>query len=103
MKDGNNVSGTSRKSFPYYEDIDSILGNRAASCPPTLLDSGREPSVGNTNDDLDNSAIGMSMFNTKMNTKFTVLFTCFCCCHTYTGYFSNITNHNWYVRGIIVR
>ena len=59
MKDGNTVSGTSRKTFPYYEEIDSILGNRAASRPPTLLDSGGEPSVRNTNDNLDNITIGM--------------------------------------------
>lgn len=39
MKDGNNVSGRGRKSTPFYEEIDRILGYRAASQPAVLLSS----------------------------------------------------------------
>ena len=40
VKDGNNVSGTDRKTCPFYDELDAILGTRAASSPPVLLDSG---------------------------------------------------------------
>ena len=39
MKDGNRVSGTDRKDCPYYEEFDSVLGTRAATEPPVLLES----------------------------------------------------------------
>ena len=42
VKDNNNVSGKGRKSCPFYDEIDSILGTRAASQPVILLDSGTE-------------------------------------------------------------
>ena len=40
MKDSNRVSGTSRTSCPFYDEIDAILGTRAASTPAVLLESG---------------------------------------------------------------
>ena len=39
VKDGNNVSGTNRVTCPFYDEMDAILGNRAASAPPVLLQS----------------------------------------------------------------
>ena len=36
VKDGNQVSGKGRVTCPLYEEIDNILGNRAASCPPVV-------------------------------------------------------------------
>ena len=39
-KDGNNVSGRGRQSTPFYEEIDAILGHRAASQPMILIGSG---------------------------------------------------------------
>ena len=40
VKDVNDVSGTGRITCPFYEEINNILGTRAASSPPQLLDSG---------------------------------------------------------------
>ena len=40
VRDGNNVSGTDRKTCPFYDELNDILGNRAASSTPVLLDSG---------------------------------------------------------------
>lgn len=40
MKDSNGVSGRGRKTCPFYEQVDRILGTRAASCPPVVLESG---------------------------------------------------------------
>ena len=40
VKDGNNISGRGRKSTPFYEEIDAILGHRAASQPMVLIGSG---------------------------------------------------------------
>ena len=34
------MSGTGRTTCPWYEEVDAILGTRAASCPPVVLDSG---------------------------------------------------------------
>ena len=42
VKDSNRVSGTGRSSCPYYDEIDAILGTRAASQPIVLLDSGAD-------------------------------------------------------------
>ena len=39
VKDENNITGTNRKSCPFYE-LDSVLGTRAASSSPILIDSG---------------------------------------------------------------
>ena len=38
VKDGNNKSGKERVTCPLYEEIDQILGTRAASSPPVFLD-----------------------------------------------------------------
>ena len=40
VKDGNGVSGADAKTCPFYDELDAILGTRAASSPPVLLDSG---------------------------------------------------------------
>ena len=45
MKDSNNVPGCGRTSCPFYDQLDSILGTRAASSPPVLLDSGGSSST----------------------------------------------------------
>lgn len=42
MKDSNNLTGRGRSSCPFYEELDTILGSRAASSPPVLLDSGED-------------------------------------------------------------
>ena len=42
MKDNNDVTGRGRITCPFYDEIDAILGTRAASRPPVLLDSGKE-------------------------------------------------------------
>ena len=39
VKDSNRVSGSGRITCPYYDEIDAIIGNRAASQPPVLLES----------------------------------------------------------------
>ena len=39
MKDSNRVSGNAATTCPFYEEIDAILGTRAASTPAGLLDS----------------------------------------------------------------
>ena len=39
MKDGNGVSGNGRISRPFYSEIDGILGTRAASQLPAMLES----------------------------------------------------------------
>lgn len=41
-KDHNGVSGRGRRSCPFYEEINAILGTRAASQPPVVLDCGNE-------------------------------------------------------------
>ena len=40
VKDNNNISGRGRKSTPFYDELDAILGTRAVSRLPVLLDSG---------------------------------------------------------------
>ena len=40
MKDNNNVSGNGRSTCPFYDELDAILGTRAASSPPVVLESG---------------------------------------------------------------
>lgn len=45
-KDGNNVSGQGCKSCPFYDEIDAILGNRAASEPQIVLQSGTATETG---------------------------------------------------------
>ena len=53
MKDGNRVSGTDRKDYPFYEDFDSILGTRAATEPTILLESSCSDETTVINDDDD--------------------------------------------------
>ena len=43
MRDGNRVSGVDRKDCPFYDIFDSILGTRAATEPPLLLESSEPP------------------------------------------------------------
>ena len=45
MKDSNRKSGSGRSGCPYFEELDAILGSRAASQPPLLLDSASGPST----------------------------------------------------------
>lgn len=51
MKDSNRVSGKGRSSCPFYDEIDNILGTRAASQPPTLLECGDKAAVEESDDD----------------------------------------------------
>ena len=44
MKDSNGVSGKGRSTCPFYDEIDAILGTRAASSPAILLDSSERQS-----------------------------------------------------------
>ena len=39
VKDSNRVSGKQRTTCPYFEELDAILGTRAASSPAILLES----------------------------------------------------------------
>ena len=39
MKDSNGLTGRGRGSTPFYDELDAILGTRAASSPPVVLDS----------------------------------------------------------------
>lgn len=50
VKDGNRITGRGRCVCPFYDEIDSIVGTRAASEPPILLDSG-DPGSGVPNSD----------------------------------------------------
>ena len=34
------MSGNGRATCPFYEELDAILGTRAASCPPIVLENG---------------------------------------------------------------
>ena len=45
MKDANRVSGNSATTCHFYEEIDAILGTRAASAPATLLESAADDTV----------------------------------------------------------
>ena len=40
MKDSNGLTGRGRSSTPFYDELDAILGTRAAFCPPVVLESG---------------------------------------------------------------
>ena len=40
VKDANRVSGEGRTTCPFFEELDAILGTRAASSPAVLLESG---------------------------------------------------------------
>ena len=43
MKDKNNGTGEGRTTCPFYDELDAILGHRAASSPPVVLDTGSLP------------------------------------------------------------
>ena len=45
LKYSNRVSGMSRKTCPFYDEVDAILGTRAASTPAVLLESGSHSSA----------------------------------------------------------
>ena len=45
------MSGKGRSSCPFYDEIDGILGTRAASQPPTLLESGEKAAVEESDED----------------------------------------------------
>ena len=47
MKDSNRVSGQNRIVCPYYDELDAILGIRAASSPAVLLESSGTSSSAN--------------------------------------------------------
>ena len=40
MKDRNGVTGETRRTCPFYNELDAILGNRAATRPSVVVDSG---------------------------------------------------------------
>ena len=43
MKDKNSGTGEGRTTCPLYDELDAILGHRAASSPPVVLDTGSVP------------------------------------------------------------
>ena len=45
MRDANRVSGNGASTCPFYEEIDAILGTRAASIPAVLLESGDDGNI----------------------------------------------------------
>ena len=45
MKDSNHKTGTGCSVCQYFEEIDTILGTRAASEPAVILDSATGPST----------------------------------------------------------
>uniref|UniRef100_A0A3B3IG73 Myb/SANT-like DNA-binding domain-containing protein n=1 Tax=Oryzias latipes TaxID=8090 RepID=A0A3B3IG73_ORYLA len=45
VKDHNNKSGNSRATFPFYDQMEGILGDRPSFRPPELLDSLRDDDV----------------------------------------------------------
>uniref|UniRef100_A0A3P9JJV0 Myb/SANT-like DNA-binding domain-containing protein n=1 Tax=Oryzias latipes TaxID=8090 RepID=A0A3P9JJV0_ORYLA len=45
VKDHNNKSGNSRATFPFYDQMEGILGDRPSCRPPELLDSLRDDDV----------------------------------------------------------
>ena len=55
-KDNNDQSGRGRKICRYYEELEKIIGSRAAVSPPQLLES-TGISVGSENEDDDDSII----------------------------------------------
>ena len=55
-KDNNDQSGGGRKICRYYEELETIIGSRAAVSPPQLLES-TGISVGSENEDDDDSII----------------------------------------------
>ena len=44
VKDSNRQSGQGRSTCPFYEELDAILGTRAASNPAVLLESSKSNS-----------------------------------------------------------
>ncbi len=42
MKDHNNKSGHGRITFPFYDQMDRILGDKPSVTPRNILDSSRE-------------------------------------------------------------
>ena len=56
VKDANKISGKERVICPLYDEIDAILGNRAASSPPIVIESGE----GQEDDDASPSVEGNS-------------------------------------------
>ena len=39
IKDHNNKSGNDKKTWPFYDQMDAVLGHRPASDPPIVLDA----------------------------------------------------------------
>ena len=46
VKDNNNLSGTGRKTFEFYEQVDQIMGDRPITKPLCFLDTGEPTEVG---------------------------------------------------------
>ena len=51
MRDSNGLSRRGRSSTPFFDELDTILGTRAASCPPVVLDSGGNSSQTDGNEE----------------------------------------------------
>ncbi len=45
VKDNNNETGRGRKSCKFFTELDTILGHRPATVPPSLLDTGGNTST----------------------------------------------------------
>ena len=39
VKDHNNISGNNKKTCPFYDELDAVLGHRPASAPSLVLDA----------------------------------------------------------------
>ena len=52
VKDHNNITGNNQENWPFFDQLDAILGTRASSAPVTLLQSG-DPTVLLDSQDVD--------------------------------------------------
>uniref|UniRef100_A0A1X7TRH7 Myb/SANT-like DNA-binding domain-containing protein n=1 Tax=Amphimedon queenslandica TaxID=400682 RepID=A0A1X7TRH7_AMPQE len=53
IKDHNNITGNGRKTFQFFKQMDSILGDRPASLPTVLIDTSKSQDTEDFNDSDD--------------------------------------------------
>ena len=54
IKDSHGKTGTGRSKWKFYNGINEILGNRPATCPPVIIDTLNEETLGIQVEDSDN-------------------------------------------------